>query len=156
MQIIFSGNAAINWPTVKLTSFLYQDGLGGNAFDTFDNSSGCLIRTDYSGPASLDLTKDISANGLRPKLQNQSFDEKIIRHSQTVSEISSRIGKNGKLSSSHSSSNSSGNYINYSTGSSSLISNGSQTSNSVDLGAQVTISVPIYEIINQPNWFPLF
>ena len=129
-------------------------GLGGNSFDSNDNSSGCLNRTDYSGPASLDLTKDISANGLRPKHQNQSFDEKVIRHSQTVSENSSRIGKNNKHLSSNSSSNSSGNCINYSTGSSSLISIASQTSNSVDLGAQVTFyTLLIYEIPSKGQRF---
>ena len=106
-----------------------------------------MNRTDFSGPASLDLTKDISANGLRPKHHNQSFDEKVIRHSQTVSESSSRLGKNGKHSSSNSS-NSSGNFINYSTGSSSLISIGSQTSNSVDGGAQVAIAALFFKIID--------
>ena len=134
-------------PTINLNSILIQDGLRGNEFDSNDNTSGFSNRADYSGPASLDLTKDISANGLRPKHQTQSFDEKAIRHnSQTVSEISARLAKNGKHSSSNSSSTSSGNFINHSTGSSSLISIGSQTSNSVDIGVQVTMRLPTYVI----------
>ena len=64
------------------------------------------------------------------------MEENEIKDGPTASDISARIIKNGKQSSSNSS-NSSGNFICPSTGSS-LISNGSQASVSSDLSGQAS------------------
>ena len=106
------------------------------ALDHNDPNLFYYNQPNNSGPASLDLTKDISVRGLRPKVKSQSMEENEIKDGPTASDISARIIKNGKQSSSNSS-NSSGNFICPSTGSS-LISNGSQASVSSELSGQAS------------------
>ena len=88
--------------------------------------------SNYSGPASLDLTKDISVSLHRSADQSRLTDETRNLHCQTATDASIKSSKNSNKHSSQSSSGSSGNLVNPSTGPSSLISFESGTSMSND------------------------
>ena len=113
--------------------YCFQDFVRKNEDELRENLS-CF--SNYSGPASLDLTKDISVNTHRSLDQSNTVKENGFRQNQTVTEISMNTSKNGK-NSSNSSSSSSGNLVNPSTGPPSLLSFESGTSMSNDSVSQV-------------------
>ena len=119
--------------TLKTRFYCFQDFVRKNEDELRENLS-CF--SNYSGPASLDLTKDISVSVQRTIDQSHAVKENGIRQNQTATEISMNASKNGKHSS-NSSSSSSGNLVNPGTGPSSLLSFESGTSMSNESASQV-------------------
>ena len=109
----------------------FGDFIRKNEDELRENLSSFSNNSNYSGPASLDLTKDISINIHRTRDQSRLIKDNDNIQNHAGTDTSMKISKNGKHSS-HSSSGSSGNLVNPGTGPSSLLSFESATSISND------------------------